>query len=78
MNAKTFREIGNSGNVYYLITERILKHEHTGRHLGSEKFMLRLEKMLDIMLKPKGLEDRRKRKLISMVSPDYTNISKLT
>ena len=36
-----------------LIAERMLKHEHTGRPLGSEKFVLRLEKMLDIMLKPK-------------------------
>ena len=36
-----------------IIAERILKHEHTGRPLGSEKFILRLEKILDIMLKPK-------------------------
>ena len=36
-----------------MIAERLLKHEHTGRPLGSEKFMLRLEKKLDRMLKPK-------------------------
>ena len=36
-----------------MMAERICKHEHTGRPLGSEKFVLRLEKMLDRMLRPK-------------------------
>ena len=36
-----------------MLAERLRKHEHTGRPLGSEKFVLRLEKLLDRMLMPK-------------------------
>ena len=36
-----------------IIAERIRKHEHTGRPLGSDKFVLRLEKKLNRMLLPK-------------------------
>ena len=35
------------------MAERICKHENTGRPLGSEKFVLRVEKILDRMLLPK-------------------------
>jgi putative transposase len=35
------------------LVERICKHEQTGRPLGSKKFVLRLEKILDRMLRPK-------------------------
>ena len=40
-------------DVDSMMAERICKHEHTGRPLGSEKFVLRLEKILDRMLRPK-------------------------
>ena len=43
-----FKEGVDSG-----LAERIHKHEHTGRPLGSEKFVLRLEKILNRMLRPK-------------------------
>ena len=36
-----------------MMAERLRKHEHTGRPLGSEKFVLKLEKTLNRMLKPK-------------------------
>ncbi len=36
-----------------LMAETIRKHEYTGRPLGSEKFVLRLEKKLNRMLLPK-------------------------
>jgi len=35
------------------LVETMRKHEHTGRPLGSEKFVLRLEKILDRLLLPK-------------------------
>jgi putative transposase len=35
------------------MVERLRRHEHTGRPLGSEKFVLRLERNIDRILMPK-------------------------
>ena len=34
------------------IAEKMRKHEQTGRPLGSESFVMKLEKILDRMLRP--------------------------
>ena len=49
-------------SVDSLMAERIRKHEHTGRPLGSEKFLLRLEKILNRMLLPKKAGRPKKKK----------------
>jgi len=47
-----------------LVVEKLRKHEHTGRPLGSENFIIKLEKILDRMLRPKkrGPKAKRERK----------------
>jgi len=45
-----------------VLAEKMRRHEQTGRPLGSEKFVLKLEKILDRMLLPK--KAGRPRKLI--------------
>jgi putative transposase len=60
----TLNEIGESD----AIVERIRNHTRTGRPLGSETFLSRIEKTLDHRVRalsvgrPKGRKDRRKRK----------------
>jgi putative transposase len=42
--------------------ERMRKHERTGRPLGSESFMLKMEKILDRLLRPKKAGRKPKRR----------------
>jgi hypothetical protein len=44
------------------IAENMRKHEQTGRPLGSENFVIKLEKILDRLLRPKKAGPKIKRK----------------
>jgi putative transposase len=44
------------------IAEKLRKHEQTGRPLGSENFVMKLEKILDRMLRPQKPGPKVKRK----------------
>ncbi|MCJ7670392.1 MAG: hypothetical protein MUO61_07780, partial [Dehalococcoidia bacterium] len=39
--------------VDFVSVERLRRHERTGRPLGSENFVAKLERILDRMLRPK-------------------------
>jgi putative transposase len=47
------------------VVEKMRKHEQTGRPLGSENFIIKLEKILDRMLRPKkaGRKPKEKTKI---------------
>src|SRR3990172_5647251 len=51
-----------------LVVEKRRKHEQTGRPLGSEKFVMKLERILDMMLRPKKPGRKRKEKTQQMSS----------
>jgi len=51
-----------------LAVEKMRKHEQTGRPLGSEKFVMKLERILDRMLRPKKPGRKRKEKTQQMSS----------
>ena len=51
-----------------LVVEKRRKHEQTGRPLGSEKFVMKLERILDRMLRPKKPGRKRKEKTQQMSS----------
>ena len=53
-------EFFNQG-VDSVLAERLRKHEQTGRPLGGENFVVKLEKILDRMLRPKKAGRPRKR-----------------
>lgn len=47
----------------FVSAERLRRHEKTGRPLGSENFVVRLEKILDRMLRPKKAGRKPKKKI---------------
>jgi putative transposase len=49
-----------------LVAEKMCKHEQTGRPLGSENFVMKLERILDRMLRPKkaGRKSNEKKKMM--------------
>jgi|SRR3989304_2514968 len=51
-----------------LAVEKMRKHEQTGRPLGSEKFVMKLERILDRMLRPKKAGRKPKEKTRKMSS----------
>jgi putative transposase len=46
------------------VAEKMRRHEQTGRPLGSESFMVKLEKILDRMLRPKRPGPKIKEKIL--------------
>jgi len=50
-----------------VLAERLRKHEQTGRPLGSENFVVKLEKILDRMLRPKKAGRKPKKKILKTV-----------
>jgi putative transposase len=50
------------------VAEKMRKHEQTGRPLGTEKFLVKLEKILDRMLRPKKAGRKPKKRTQKMGS----------
>jgi len=54
--------------VNALVVEKMRKHEQTGRPLGSENFVMKLERILDRMLRPKKAGRKPKKRTQNVVS----------
>ncbi len=56
--------------VDFVSAERLRRHERTGRALGSENFVVRLEKILGRMLRPKKAGRKPKKKIRKDISSE--------